>query len=451
MKIPQTPPNFQQMDIVAAIGKLRDPAVQQFIAGANADYLHWDQLRRKPPPDGLSVQQAWTAVKLSRLQIQTPLPLRDPSGKAFTYWLPGSALALLHEVDRNGGGYLGLTNDAASTISSIKDKVVVSSLMEEAIATAQIEGAATTRQVAKKMLVSRRKPRNRSEQMILNSYHTIQLIRQRLDRPLTSDLLFEIQEAITRDTLDDPETSGRYRVDADKVSVVDAQSGEVIYTPPPPSQLLKRMRIFFEFVNASSDEPFLHPLVKASIIHFWLAYEHPFPDGNGRTSRALFYWFMLKKNYWLFEFLTISRSIQNALMQYYKAFLYSESDENDLTYFLLYQLKVTKSSILQLKEHLARKVSEQKVVNKALRQLPGLNLRQRALMEHALQDQDGVYTFQWYQDEHKVTYVTARADLLDLLNRGLLQETKLGRQRAFLPAENLAEQIAASSVGRSKQ
>lgn len=40
-----------------------------------------------------------------------------------------------------------------------------------------------------------------------------------------------------------------------------------------------------------------------------IAYMHPFVDGNGRTARALFYWYMLKSGYWLTEYLSISRVI----------------------------------------------------------------------------------------------------------------------------------------------
>ena len=54
---------------------------------------------------------------------------------------------------------------------------------------------------------------------------------------------------------------------------------------------------------------FIHPMIRSIILHFWLAYDHPFVDGNGRTARALFYWSMLRHGYWLFEFISISQII----------------------------------------------------------------------------------------------------------------------------------------------
>ena len=57
-----------------------------------------------------------------------------------------------------------------------------------------------------------------------------------------------------------------------------------------------------------------------------LAFIHPFVDGNGRTARSLVYWYMMKKGYWLTEYLSISRIIYRNKAQYEKAFLYTEAD-----------------------------------------------------------------------------------------------------------------------------
>ena len=127
-------------------------------------------------------------------------------------------LSILHEVDRWGGTTLAVAEGAAAALGSMRDRVVVSSLMEEAIATSQLEGAATTRKVAKEMLRTNRKPRTRGEKMIVNSYRTIQLLSQRLDEPLTVEFLFDIQESMTRDTLDDPTGAGRFRTAGDEVA-----------------------------------------------------------------------------------------------------------------------------------------------------------------------------------------------------------------------------------------
>jgi len=427
--------------------RLAQADTQQYVAAANAEYRHWEKLRHLPPPEGLTPEEAWQAVKLSRLGQKRLLPLQDTHNRPFTYWLPNSALETLHEVDRWGGTSLALPEGTGPTLGAMRDRIIISSLMEEAIATSQIEGAVITRKAAKEMLRTNRRPRNRSEQMILNSYRTIRLLQERLDEALSLDLLFEIQQSMTRDTLDDPSGAGRLRTASDSVVIVDVRDNEVVFVPPAADLLPGRLGRLIEFANASSvKESFIHPLTKAAILHFWLAYEHPFIDGNGRTARALLYWLMLKSGYWLFEFLTISRVIVAAPAQYYRSFLCSEHDDNDLTYSLTYQLGATQRALANLREYLARKQAETQQLSAALRRFPGLNHRQRALIEHALRHSAYVYTFQSHQRSHNITYPTARTDLLDLLRRGLLTEMRQGRQRGFIAEERLAEKL--DTVGK---
>lgn len=436
------PPKLSDADLTAAAKAYFAPDVQAFAAAANEAYWAWEKIKHhRPLPRSLDQKTAWAAIKLSRSGHRRELSLVDASGESFSFWLPQSTFATLHEVDRWSGNTLAIAEGTQATLTGMRERVIVSSLMEEAIATAQIEGAVTTRKVAKQMLVTGRAPRDRSEIMIRNSYQTIQLIRKRCDRKLDMDLLFEIQESITRGTLDDDEAAGRLRREDEDINVIDTSSNEVVFSPPNADDLPKRLRKLFAFAN-DDEGPFIHPVVKGAILHFWLAYEHPFVDGNGRTARALFYWFMLKRGYWLFEFLTISRVIVEAPAQYYRAFLHTESDQNDLTYSIMHMLRVTHQAILSLREWLARKQVEQKAFETALRKLIEYNHRQRELLQHALRHPDYVYTFQEHQTHHNITLVTARRDLLGLASAGLLQEIKHGRQRGFRPVSHLQRRLA---------
>lgn len=438
--LPKAPVNndFHPRRLTELFGSINEPTVQKFLSDANRHYYHWEELRRRPQPLAWKPEETWMVLKLTR-SAGRPLPLEDQHGSPFHYWLPDHLQQVLHAVDRLGGGALAVDRSLADGFADIKDRVLIDSLMEEAIASSQIEGASTTRSIAKDMLRSGREPKNRSELMIVNGYRTMRMLIQRKGENLTLQYLHEIQTSMTQGILDSPDQAGRLRTYDDNVHVVDERDNEVVYTPPDARHLSARLEKLVDFANLPiNSEPFIHPLVKASILHFWLAYEHPYVDGNGRTARALFYWSMLRHGYWLFEFLTISRIIHAAPMRYYRAFLYTETDDNDLTYFISFLLEVTRRSLDQLHERVREMHAEQRRIRAldtpAVRKL---NPRQRALLHHALLHPAQVYTFQSHQNSHAINNQTARTDILKLVKLGFLIEVGAGRPREFMAAKDI--------------
>lgn len=400
-------------------------------------YRHWNKLRFLAPPKGLKAKDWWLALKLARAPQLRETPLRDVEGRPFKLAMVDSALEMIHRVDSRASGELLA---AYPTIGpGAGERYVLSSFVEEAISSSQLEGAATTRRVAKEMIRSGRAPRDRSERMIVNNYQTMLWLRERKAEPLTPDLVFEIHRRITEDTLDDPDCSGRLRRADEDIVVRDFE--KVVHVPPPAGQLARRLESMCTFASAQGKAPFVHPVVRAVLLHFWLAYDHPFVDGNGRTARALFYWSMLHQGYWLCEFLPISSTIKRAPSRYARAFLYTESDENDLTYFVLYHLDVICRAIDDLHGYLAEKQKEQATVLNLVSKSVALNERQIALLTHALAHEDAEYTFEGHRRSHGVVYQTARADLLDLAERGLLSQTKVGRTLVFAPRPDLEARI----------
>ena len=98
------------------------------------------------------------------------------------------------------------------------------------------------------------------------------------------------------------------------------------------------------FFNDKYPRQFIHPIIRGIVIHFMISFVHPFVDGNGRTARAMFFWYMLRQGYWLTEYLSISRVIAKSKKAYEKAFLYTEADGMDIGYFVAYNLRVLEQS-----------------------------------------------------------------------------------------------------------
>jgi len=321
--------------------------------------------------------------------------------------------------------------------------------MEEAITSSQLEGAVTTREVAKELIRTGRSPRDKSEQMILNNYVTMRRIVDMKDQKMTPDLVLELHRMVTEKTLDDPEMAGRFRR-PDQNIVVDDMEGEVYHEPPLAGELEERIQAMCDFANEKTPGYFIHPVVRAIILHFWLAYDHPFVDGNGRTARALFYWGMLHRGFWLFEFISISAIPRKAPVKYARSFLYTESDSNDLTYFIVAQTQVIRRAIVELHAYIGRKTAEVAELESKLKALRRFNHRQAEVIRHALKHLYQEYTIESHQKSHDVAYQTARTDLLGLQAQELLGMEKRGKTMVFQVPHDLAAKLRKLGQERMK-
>lgn len=424
--------------LVATISARADPRTAR-------SYLHWDKLRHLEPPEGLSSEQWWLKIKTAREADLRPLPLTDPSGEPFRYGLLDSMMRSLHRIDQRCSGEVAM-DEVVTSERQAGRRFLVNSLMEEAIRSSQLEGATTSRQEAKEMLRSGREPRDRSERMIFNNYLALQFMREEMGEALSPESILELHRIVTAGTFDDPAAAGRLQRPGEKrVVVIDREDKQPVHRPPPAEQLPERMRLLCEFANEGDDgEPFVHPVIRAILLHFWLAYDHPFEDGNGRTARILFFWLMRTRGYWLAEYLPISRFIRDAPAKYGRAFLETETDEGDTTYFLIHQLETVERAIEDLHVYLQRKTREVRDVERLLQGTDFLNGRQLALLSDAVRDLGVSYSFESHATSHRVSHETARTDLGGLAERGLLVRRRKGRRFIFEPAPDLPDRLKES-------
>ncbi|HOY57073.1 MAG TPA: Fic family protein [Verrucomicrobiota bacterium] len=437
MKMPQKPPSFREL-LSQQDANQRLNAILDLSRTPYADYPHWEKLRHLPAPAGFTSEEWWLAVKFQRTGASKPLPLLDKLGRPFSFCVPDPVQAELHEIDVGAGSAIGIPEPI--TNPQTRDRYLIRSLIEEAITSSQLEGAVTTREVAKEMIRTGRPPRDTSEQMILNNYVTMQRITELKKEPLSPETVLAIHRLVTEKTLDDAAAAGRFRR-PDEQRVVGNDFGEVFHEPPPAAELPARFQAMCDFANGKSPGYFVHPVVRAIALHFWLAYDHPFVDGNGRTARALFYWAMLHAGYWLFEFISISNILRKAPVEYGRSFLHTETDDNDLTYFLVAQTKVIRRAIVELHDYIARKTTEVREVEARLRALGLFNHRQAELIRHALKHPFQEYSIASHQKSHNVVYQTARTDLLGLHERGVLDQKKRGRKILFMASPALTDRL----------
>ena len=370
-------------------------------------------------PGEFSLPEVWQEIQKERKSKAENLALKDEKGETFWYVNTKPLQAKLHQIDSRGKDSL-----YSYIKPDIENELAFDSIIEEAWASNIIEGAFTTRKRAQELVRRNLTPKDKNELMMKNNHQAMTFILENRESDFSIDFILKIHRIITQNTLDDPEYAGKFR--DDDVLIWD-KTNTVIFKPMAEENIKESLNNLVTWVNTHSEEDFIHPILKASIIHFFLVYVHPFFDGNGRTARAIFYFYLLKHKYDFFKYFSISALIAKQKEKYYKAIKEVEDYENDLTYFLLYSADVVLKSIDEILDKIAKKYQSD-IISKNIN-LRGvhLNKRQKSLIKILIDQDQKTMTTRRYEKIFKVSYGTARSDLNELSENGLLQKRKLGK------------------------
>ncbi len=433
--------NIDQNELILAFIDPKKEDVHDFVNKfSKTEYLYWDKIQYKEPsPKNVSKEMLWSMIKLIRRQNSLPTVISDKNKSFFTWLKLDYFEEFFHNLDMNTGGELFVEKNDVS--SANKQKLITRGIMEEAIASSQLEGAATSRQAAKKMLREGRRPINQSEQMILNSYLAMKAIEDEYkDSEMNMDLLLEFHGLITKDTLDSEGEKPRIRNAKEPICVVDRLTGVVYHEAPSSKFVDEELQKLIKFANDELKSPtFIHPIIKAIMLHFWIGYLHPFTDGNGRLARLLFYWYLMKKGYWVFAYLPISKTIKKSPIQYSTAYVLSEQDDNDLTYFIDYNIKKIKLALQEFNEYLARQTKNNVQMKDECEKKYNLNTRQIQLLQYLQGDQNERTSLTAHMNVNQITKMTASKDLKDLLKKGFLDRERQGKYVFYYPTEKVKE------------
>ena len=433
-KLPKTP-MLAHEEREEPLKYFHDPDLIKLVTEYNERYLHWEEVEKRKDQIPIKPLYFWHLMKFFRFMKYEPSIY---FGKyTFTYTMLRDFQEKLHILDKGAAGNLQSTLES---ISDTREKYILNSLMEEAIASSQIEGATPSRRVAKEMLRKNRKPTNKDEKMIINNYNTMKYVLEIRNKEMTPDLLLEIQKRMTLGTLEESEDEGIFR-DNNEIMVFD-NDGEILHIPPKKDEVPELVHELCKFANDDSSK-FIHPIIKGIFLHYLLNYIHPFNDGNGRTGRSLFYWYVLKQDYWLFEYMSVSRLIYKKRRQYKLAYQYTESDYvfnkdeeiGDLTYFIKFNLDAIMESLHEIQEYLANKQKEQYQSLKNIKESDKLNSRQRDIVKEFIKHPHKTITIKEVESTQGVSYATARQDLYSLEELGHLQRKKSGKEFVFIKME----------------
>ncbi|WP_100636584.1 Fic family protein [Marinomonas sp. ef1] len=397
-------------------------------------YFHFDELKHRLPKK-LDALLVWSFIKEARNNQRQTVFFNGSVVYPSLYLTPTIHKAI-SETDRN-------TTTAAlewmcNKIGEQKhlDYLLNDLVEDEAISSSQLEGAATTTKVAKDMLRRARTPRSIDEKMILGNFNMMKFAWGNRHKDLSIELIEELHQ-IGVEGIDD----GKYKPGVIRTTddvVVENNDGEVVHTPPKADDLETRLNMLVEWVNESHHDAegsdYIHPLVKAITLHFRIGYEHPFHDGNGRVARALFYWYMFKNEFAAFRYIAISLLLKEAPVQYGKSYLYTETDEMDLTYFVDYQCRIIIRAINKFKESYTESVQELEAFNRWLLDsglYRKLTDKQQTVLQVAKNGLAKIFTINNVKDNLGCSYNTAATVLNGLVELKLFEKVKDGREWVY--------------------
>lgn len=437
MELPEKPPDWRKMFLVhpPRFSQIYNPHLRELIWKSNENYEYWDVFRQWRMPQGFTPESAWAFLKWHRAGNSKFLPVLDRQGRKFTYFPTEKIMRDVQFIERSA-------SKAAAELSvsaAERENFAVMSLMEEAIASSRLDGVAVRREQAKDMLESGRDPVGRPERAVLNNYLLMVEARRTKGVDMSIDLLLNMHHLLMHEAVEDSDLVGRFR---------NARETAGARLPLPPAEKIRvRLQRFCEFANSDDDQDYFHAVVKAAILHFWLQYENPFPAGNGRLARAVFYWYLFKRAVPAFEFVAISRAIADMREAHESAFAYAIYDDNDATYFIAADMAAVRAALDELRSYLERRTRDLQAAAQMLVKFPGINQRQQALIGSALGASAAVHTIGRHMKQSGVVYQTARTDLLGLVEKGLFHMVRRGKTFTFVPAEDLRARLEAARSG----
>ncbi len=163
--------------------------------------------------------------------------------------------------------------------------------INEAVSSIGIEGTVLSIDQAKAITVGEDDETigEKERREFVGYYESLDYVKQNIDNDLSISFLLSIHKKVVAGDID--ANPGRIRSDLRSIK----SKGLIIYTAPHPSNLDVYLREFIDWFNQAANNKDFSPVIAAAICHFWFVWIHPFCDGNGRVSRLLTTFLLLKK------------------------------------------------------------------------------------------------------------------------------------------------------------
>lgn len=344
-------------------------------------------------------------VEILKSSYYEYLPLKDFKGEPLAY------LSSSTGVNLSAVKLLYTPQNSAYGAKAIEDEIV---------ATSAIESIDFSRDSVRKILKGYA-PKDEEEDRILGLKNGFEFISNK-DNKITEENIYKLYMMSIGNFLDDENKlkDGKYyRHDS-----VYVMSDKIEHSGINSSKLPEYMSDFVSFANS---EDKINELVKATMLHFYIAYIHPYFDGNGRMARLIHMWYLIQKGYETTLFIPFSNYIEKSRKKYYDTYTlveenYKLSGVLDITPFLLYFTENVYNKMVENEV----KTNTLEEYNSALTQ-GKITQKETLLWQFVLSAYSGepFTTKQLEKDFGDAAFATVRSFVLKFTDLGLLNATKM--------------------------
>jgi Fic family protein len=369
-------------------------------AANHPKYMYFDDLKKWPTE--FSKEKFWALVKSQRKFSSQPIVPVNFNDQNFRLSHVFAHQEVLHLID--SGKFAPTGNLTKKQLKEFANKALIS----ECIYSAAIEDDQIKPASAKKTLLEATPNKTKQDEFVKQTQKNLQsLYELKILSPVLLKNLF-----------------GELRAEDDRFVQSPSNKKMVCYIAPTTAVFEKQFDELIKFANNSTKHKFIHPVMKAIILHFWALILKPFANNNGIFARGLYYWYLQNNGYEGLALLPLSENIKGNLTGYSKAISAAAQDDNDFTYFASFIFEMLQTSANNFTQ--TTKGKSANVVATIIAKT-GLNQRQGALLFDLAKFKYARTNFTSYMKENSITRKTAADDLKFLEKNGYLTAQKVGK------------------------
>ena len=404
-----------------------------------AAHLTWDEFLQMRLPDEMSPVATWNIVSALKRAVGIEIPVPDIAGNDYWY-------LRTHEIADSIAQVQCLCRTDASLyrrLTATKNTpVLVRSRIDETIAAAHLDGLEVVADEYNDMLRTDRPPRTDNERLVANTLDALDHLDELVAEPFSYDLLMHLRELVMKDVDPTKLVSIRSRLGLISFDYEDTVAEE---------HAAEQLKYICDYANHASGDIHDHAVFRALLLPDLFRFYRPLPGANAQVGRLAFRLYTQKMGIPVLGMLPISQvkldwedgKLGSSLVSYGPAEYTAERQRQgtDLTDYATMSLQLALVALLDLNWKLHQLEREDGELRSLLQRDPEINHRQRSILGRALKTPDAEFRIAYHRTTHNVVYATARADLLELVDKGFLVMGKKGRAMVFYPREGLRSYI----------